>query len=83
MLSPNHNGQWTLPTGRSFEPMQRALILSRTPDAGKSPWKSRLLGGGNAASSPFPAATGLGLAVFFFPLLQPMLGVGSSSEAYS
>jgi hypothetical protein len=41
------------------------------------------LGDGKAAGGPFPAATGLGLAVFFFPLFKPMLGVGSSSEAYS
>ncbi len=33
--------------------------------------------GGCTASCPFPAATGLGLAGFFFPLLKPVLGMGS------
>ncbi len=77
MLTPNHDGEWTLPTGRSFEQAQRALILSRTPVAGNSPWKSRLLGGGKAAGGPFPLTAGLGLAGFFLPLLQPMLGIVS------
>jgi hypothetical protein len=54
MLTPNHDGQWILPTGRNLERTQRALILSRTPVAGKSLWKSRLLGGGKAADGPFP-----------------------------
>jgi hypothetical protein len=31
------------------------------------------LDGGNPASSPLPAATGLRLAGFFFPLLKSML----------
>jgi len=54
----------------------RALILSRTPVAGNSPWKSHLLsGGGKTTSGPFPTTTGLGFAGFFFPLLQPMLGM--------
>jgi hypothetical protein len=38
----------------------------------------RLLGGGNAADSPFPAATGLGFTGFFLPLFQPMLGMGGN-----
>ena len=76
MLTPNHDGEWTLPTGRSFEQTQRALILSRTPVAGKSPWKSHLLGGGKPAGGPFPTTTGLGFAGFFFPLFKPTLGMG-------
>jgi hypothetical protein len=78
MLAPNHDSQWTPPTGRNFEQTQRALILSRTPDAGKSPWKSRLFGSGKATCRPFPTATGLGLAGFFFPLLKAMFGVSSN-----
>ena len=31
---------------------------------------------GDPTDGPFTAATGLGFAGFFFPLLQPMLGVG-------
>jgi hypothetical protein len=33
------------------------------------------LGDGDPTCGPFPAATGLGFAGFFFPLLQPMLGM--------
>lgn len=35
----------------------------------------RLLREGDAASGPFSPMTGLSLAGFFFPLLQPMLGM--------
>ncbi len=35
----------------------------------------RLLCEGDPAGGPFPAATGLSFAGFFFPLLQPMLGM--------
>jgi hypothetical protein len=35
------------------------------------------LGGGKAARGPFPLTAGLGLAGFFLPLLQPMLGMVS------
>jgi hypothetical protein len=36
------------------------------------------LGDGDAASSPFPSASGLSLTGFFCPLLQPMLGMGGN-----
>ena len=65
-----------LPNGRNLEQTQLALILSRTPDTGKSPWKSRLLGGGKAVRGPFSAATNLGFAGFFFPLVKLMLRIG-------
>ena len=35
----------------------------------------RLLGDGKPTCGPFPTTAGLGLAGFFFPLLQPMLGM--------
>jgi hypothetical protein len=35
-----------------------------------------LRSGGCTASDPPPAATGLGLAGFFFPLLKPVLRMG-------
>ncbi len=35
----------------------------------------RLLGDSDPASGPFPTAAGLGFAGFFFPLLQPVLGM--------
>src|SRR5208283_5514869 len=65
-----------LPNGRNFEQTQLALILSRTPDTGKSPWKSRLLGGGKPTCGPLPATTGLGFTRLFFPLFQPMFRMG-------
>jgi hypothetical protein len=43
MLTPNHDGEWTLPNGRNLEQTQLVLILSRTPVAGKIPWKSRVV----------------------------------------
>jgi hypothetical protein len=36
------------------------------------------LGGGKAASGPFPTTAGLGFAGFFFPLLKPVLGIGGN-----
>jgi len=36
----------------------------------------RLLCEGDPTCGPFPAATDLGFAGFFFPLLQPVLGMG-------
>jgi len=36
------------------------------------------LNGGGAAGDPFVAATGLGFAGFFFPLLKPVLGIGGN-----
>jgi hypothetical protein len=62
-----------LPTGRNFEQTQRALILSRTPDAGKSPWKGRLLGGSKPTRGPFSAATDLGVTGFFLLLRDDRL----------
>jgi len=39
--------------------------------------RQRLLAsGGGTAGGPFAAATGLGFAGFFFPLLKPVLGMG-------
>jgi hypothetical protein len=35
----------------------------------------RLLGGRNPTRSPFPTPPSLSLVGFFFPLLQPMLGM--------
>ena len=34
------------------------------------------MGGGDATGGPFPSASGLRLAGFFFPLLKPVLGMG-------
>jgi hypothetical protein len=38
--------------------------------------RHRLLGNGETTSGPLPAASGLSLAGFFFPLFQPMLRMG-------
>jgi hypothetical protein len=38
--------------------------------------RHRLLSGRDPTRGPFAAAPGLGLAGFFFPLLQPVLGTG-------
>ena len=38
----------------------------------------RLLSGGNPTSGPFAATTDLGFARFFFPLLEPVFGMGSN-----
>jgi hypothetical protein len=82
MLTPNHDGQWALPTGGNFGQTQRPLILSRTPVAGKAPWRSRLSSGHRAAGGPFPATTGLSFAGFSFPLLKPVLRVGDKARPW-
>jgi hypothetical protein len=38
------------------------------------------LGDGEPTSSPLPSASGLSLAGFFFPLLQPILGMGGKTK---
>ncbi len=50
--------------------------VSQQPPLVRPSESRRYLRGGGATGNAFSAATGLGFAGFFFPLLQPMLGMG-------